>query len=236
MPLNLSQAYDESGLEPVILPSIFPNILCNANDGIAVGLSTNLAPHNLKEVVAGIVAYLNFKNITIEQLMKHIPAPDYPTGGTITNADKIKEIYTNGSGTVTLRSKYSIETKGNIQHIIITEVPYLVGIDSKDGIIDQLKKLVIEDGFDLIDDFQDASGNNKVNIRIILKKGANVYKVLETLWQNTRLQITQRISNTVIVNGKPVVLNLKQLIEQYVNHRHNVIINIAKNDLEKNSK
>ena len=231
--VKFKPSYDESGLEPIVLPSIFPNILCNANDGIAVGLSTNLAPHNLKEVVDAIVAYINFKGITIEQLMKFIPGPDYPTGGTIINAEKLRELYSTGSGTVPLRSKYNIETKGGVQHIVITEVPYLVSIDSQNGLIDQLKKLVIEDGFDLIDDLQDASGNNKVNIRIILKKGANVYKVLETLWQNTRLQITQRISNTIIVDGKPKVLNLKEMIEQYVLHRHEVIINISKNDLEK---
>lgn len=228
--------YDESDKEPVILPSIFPNILCNANDGIAVGMSTNLAPHNLKEAVAAIVAYLDYKGITVQELMKHIPGPDYPTGGTIINAEKIQEVYETGRGTVTLRSKYHIENHGKTQHIVITEIPYLVNIDARNGVIEQLKKLVNEEGFDLIDDLEDASGNNKINIRIKLKRGANVYRVLETLWSQTRLQITQRIANTVIMNGKPIVLSLKGLIEQYVLHRHDVIVKIAKLDLEKTKK
>lgn len=231
--VKFRKTYDESGIEPVLLPSVFPNILCNANDGIAVGMSTNLAPHNLTEVSAAIAAYIDYKNISTKDLMKFIPGPDYPSGGTIINAEKLEEIYETGSGTVTLRSKYHIENVKGIQHIVITEVPYLVGIDSQNGIVDQLKKLVIEDGFDLIDDLQDATGNNKVNIRIILKKGANVYRVLETLWSNTRLQITQRISNTVIVNGKPEVLTLKEMIEHYILHRHDVIVKVATEDLNK---
>lgn len=226
--------YDETTTEPVLMPSVFPNILCNGNSGIAVGLSTSLVPHNLREVVDAITAYLKFKNITIEQLMKVIPGPDFPTGGTIIDSEKIAEIYRTGTGTITLRSKYNIENVKNQQHIVITEVPYLISIE--DGVIEPLKKLVIEEGFDLIEDFENNSGKDGVNLRIILKKGANVYKVLETLWQNTRLQITQRVSNTVIVNGNPVVLNLKELIESYVRHRHNVITNIAKHDLEKTQK
>lgn len=226
--------YDETTTEPVLMPSVFPNILCNGNSGIAVGLSTSLVPHNLREVVDAITAYLKFKNITIEQLMKVIPGPDFPTGGTIIDSEKIAEIYRTGTGTITLRSKYNIENVKNQQHIVITEVPYLISIE--EGVIEPLKKLVIEEGFDLIEDFENNSGKDGVNLRIILKKGANVYKVLETLWQNTRLQITQRVSNTVIVNGNPVVLNLKGLIESYVKHRHNVITNIAKYDLEKTQK
>ena len=105
--------------------------------------------------------------------------------------------------------------------------------DIESGVIDKLQKLVIEDGFDLIEDFENNTGKDGVNLRIILKKGANVYRVLETLWSKTRLQITQRVGNTVIVNGNPRVLNLKELIESYVSHRHTVITNIARNDLEK---
>lgn len=223
--------YDETTKEPVLMPSVFPNILCNGNAGIAVGLSSSLVPHNLKEVVNGIVAYLNFKNIPIDGIMKHIPGPDFPTGGTIVNANELPTIYATGHGTITLRSKYTIENIGNQQHIVITEVPYLVSVE--DGIIEPLKRLVMEDGFDLIEDFENNTGKEGVNLRIILKKGANVYRVLETLWKETRLQITQRISNTVIVNGNPVVLNIKQMIEHYVAHRHNVITNIAKYDLDK---
>ena len=199
--------YDETTTEPVLLPSIFPNILCNGNSGIAIGMATSLVPHNLKEVVNGIVAYLNFKSISLEQLMKHIPGPDFPTGGTIINSGDIAEIYRTGTGTVTLRSKYNIERVKNQDHIVITEVPYLVNIE--DGVIESLKKLVVENEFDLIEDYENNTGKDGVNLRIILKKGANVYRVLDTLWKNTRLQSTQRVSNTVISNGNPVVLDLK---------------------------
>lgn len=229
VPFKLS--YDESAEEPVYLPSKFPNILCNGNSGIAVGLSANLVPHNLKEVANAINAYIQFKGITVEQLMKHIPAPDFPTGGTIVDAGRLKEIYETGSGTITLRSKYKIEKHGKQDHIIFTEIPYLVNVE--DGVIKPLKKLVIEDNFDLIEDYENSTNKNGVNLRIILRKNANVYKVLETLWQNTRLQITQRISNTVIYNGNPHTMNLKEMIQHYVDHRHTVIINIAKNSLEK---
>lgn len=223
--------YDETTTEPLLMPSVFPNILCNGNSGIAVGLSASLVPHNLKEVVDAINAYLKFKNIGIDQLMKLLPGPDFPTGGTITDSEKIAEIYRTGTGTFTLRSKYNIETIKGQQNIVITEVPYLVNIE--EGVIEPLKKLVVEEGFDLIEDFENNTGKDGVHLRIILKKGANVYKVLETLWSNTRLQVTQRVSNTVIVNGNPVTLSIKGLIEQYVNHRHNVITNIAKFDLDK---
>ena len=223
--------YDGTEREPIILPSIFPNILCNGNSGIAVGLSANLVPHNLKEVVNATVSYLNFKGITTESLMKHIPAPDFPTGGVITDAEKLKDIYATGQGTITIRSKYKIEQVGQRQHIVFTEIPYLVNIE--EGIVDKIKKLVVEEEFDLIDDYENNTGKGGVELRIILKKGANVYRVLETLWQNTRLQITQRISNTLIYKGNPKVFSLKELIQHYVEHRHNVIINISKTDLEK---
>lgn len=223
--------YDETTEEPVILPSVFPNILCNGNAGIAVGFSSSLVPHNLKEVVNAIIAYLDFKGITTNGLMKHILGPDFPTGGTIVDSEKLAEIYETGAGTIKLRSKYTIETVRNQTHIIIHEVPYLVNIE--DGILDSIKKLILEDGFDLIDEVENNTGQNGISLRIILKKGANLYKVLDTLWAKTRLQTTQRISNTVIVDGKPQVLGLKQLIAEYVKHRHNVIINIANFDLQK---
>lgn len=223
--------YDDTGKEPFVLPSRFPNILCNGNSGIAVGLSSNLVPHNLSEVVDGIIAYLDAKNISVENLMKYIPAPDFPTGGTITDSSNLLNIYSTGSGTITLRGKYRVEEHKSIQHIVFYEVPYLVNIE--EGIIEPLKKLVVEDGFDLIDDYANETNQNGVSLRIILKKGANIYKVLDTLWKNTRLQITQRVNNTVLIDGNPKTLSLKDLIRLYVNHRHNVIINVSRFDLEK---
>ena len=226
--------YDDSDTEPIHLPSVFPNILCNGNSGIAVGMSTDMVPHNLVEVIDAIRLYLDFKQVSIADLMKFIKGPDFPTGGIIADGDKLLEIYETGSGTITLRGKYKIEKAGGKTSIIFTEIPYLVKIE--EGIIEPLKKLVNDDGFDLIEDFENNTDKNGINLKIILAKGANVYRVLETLWKNTRLQVTQRINNTILVNKKAKVLNLKQMIEHYINHRHNVIINVSQTDLEKTEK
>lgn len=223
--------YDESSLEPIILPSLFPNILCNGNMGIAVGMSASLVPHNLGEVVDGLIALIDNKNTTIGNLIKLIPAPDFPTGGTITNAQKLAEIYETGVGTINVRAKYRVEESRGVQTLVFYEIPYLVNIE--EGVIAPLKKLVLEEGFDLIDDYSDETNAKGVNLKIKLKKGANIYRVLETLWKHTRLQITQRINNTVIFDGNPRVMNLKELLNSYLTHRHNVIINVANYELEK---
>jgi DNA gyrase subunit A len=223
--------YDEVGKEPFVLPSKFPNILCNGNSGIAVGLSSSLVPHNLGEVVDGILAYMDYKAIGIDKLMTYIPAPDFPTGGLIVNAEKLKEIYETGNGTITLRAKYRIEEIKSQQHIVFYEVPFLVNIE--EGIIDPLKKLVVEDNFDLIEDYLNETNKDGVALRIILKKNANVYKVLDALWKNTRLQVTQRVNNTIIVDGEPRTIGLKGLIQLFLSHRHDVIVSVAKYELEK---
>ena len=223
--------YDEVNQEPVVLPSKFPNLLCNGNAGIAVGLSSSLVPHNLGEVVDAILAYMDYKAIGIDKLMTYIPAPDFPTGGTIVDSEKLKEIYETGNGTITLRAKYRIEEIKGQQHIIFYEVPYLVNIE--EGIIDPLKKLVVEDNFDLIEDYVNETNKDGVGLRVILKKGANIYKVLDMLWKNTRLQITQRINNTILVNGEPKTIGLKGLIQLYLSQRHDVIVSVAKHDLQK---
>jgi DNA gyrase subunit A len=223
--------YDETTTEPVILPGAFPNILCNGNIGIAVGLSTNLIPHNLKEVSKGIFKYLQNRDVTLEELMTVIPGPDFPTGGIIIDGEKIADIYKFGSGSLTLRGKYRVETSGGKQVIVFTEVPYMVNIE--EGVVAPIKKMVTEDGFDLIDEFENFTNKDGINLRIILKKGANVNKVLEELWKNTRLQVTQRVGNTVILKNIPRVLNLKDLIKTYVDHQHAVLINIYTTKLNK---
>jgi DNA gyrase subunit A len=226
--------YDNTKKEPIFLPSKFPNILCNGNSGIAVGLSASLVPHNLGDVVDAIIAYMNTPSIITKNLVSRIKGPDFPTGGTIIDAEKLYEIYEIGSGTITLRANYRIEEHGKQKHIIFYEVPYLVNIE--EGIIEPLKKLVVEDNFDLIEDFSNETNKNGVLLRVILKKEANVYRVLDELWKNTRLQITQRINNTVLYRGNPVLANLKTLIQMYLEHRHTVVVNIANYDLQKVSK
>lgn len=223
--------YDNTKKEPYILPSKFPNILCNGNSGIAVGLSASLVPHNLGNVVDTILAYIATPGITTKNILSKIKGPDFPTGGTIIDAEKLLEIYETGNGTVTLRANYKIEEHGKQKHIVFYEVPYLVNIE--EGIIESLKKLVIEENFDLIEDFSNETNKNGISLRVILKKGANVYRVLDELWKSTRLQITQRINNTVIYKGKPIVASLKELIQMYLEHRHSVIINITQYDLDK---
>lgn len=227
--------YDETSLEPIILPSRFPNILANGNTGIAVGMSSSLVPHNINGVVKSIVAFLDNKDIKVYDLAKIILGPDFPTGGTIIDGEKLANIYATGSGTITVRCKYDIENYGRGQQMIrVTEVPYLVNI--REGIVEPLQKLVLEENFNLIEDIQNDTNKDGVDVKIILKKGANIYKVLEVLWAKTRLQVTQRVNNTVIVDGNPKTLNLKELIEHFLAHRHNVIINIAQNDLDKTEK
>lgn len=223
--------YDETTTEPTMLPSKFPNIICNGNAGIAVGLSSSLVPHNLTEAVSAILAYINNNKIGIEELMEYIPGPDFPTGGVIIDSEKLVDIYTFGSGAITLQAKYEIEKIGTKQAIHFTEIPYL--IDVEEGVVKKIKKLVNEDGFDLIEGYENNTNRNGISLRVFLKKGANVYKVLDALWKNTRLQTSQRISNTVIYNGVPRVLNLKEMIVHYINYRHEIITNIAKEELIK---
>lgn len=224
--------YDDTNKEPIFLSSVFPNILANGNSGIAVGLGASLVPHNLGDSIDAILALIQNKNITTEGLLKIIQGPDFPTGGTIMNAEKLKEIYDTGKGTIILRSNYRVENIGkDRQQIVITEVPYLVSVRS--GVIEPLKKLVVEEEFDLIDDIQDETNMNGVNLKIILKKGANVYRVLEELWSKTRLQVTQRVDNTVIIDGNPRTLNLIQMIKYYLSMRHQAIIDYSSQEYQK---
>ncbi len=223
--------YDETSVEPVTFPSKFPNLLCNGNAGIAVGLSCSLVPHNLTEVVNGIIAYIRNPRISKNALLQIIPGPDFPTGGTVVDSEKLADIYKDGSGAITLQGKYNIEKKGTKQIIHFTEVPYLINVE--EGVAKKLKELVVEEGFDLIEDFDNDTNKDGISLKIYLKKGANVYKVLERLWKDTRLQSSQRISNTVIVDGMPRVLSMKDMIKHYVDHRNEVILKIYQDKLNK---
>lgn len=228
--IEMKPTYDEEGKEPRLLPSEFPNILCNGTMGIAVGMSSSLLPHNLKEAADAIIAYVNNPNLTIDELLKIMPGPDLPTGAIIPNADKIKEIYTTGSGGLYSQAKFYIETKGKNTHVVFTEVPYLVEIDN---IISQIKNLAIEGELEDVAEIENNTGRNGIEIRVILKPKTNTNKVIQTLMDKTSLKNLLRISMTVLEGEKPKQTNIFGLISGYINHRHQVLVSIAKNDLQK---
>lgn len=221
--VQMMETYDGEGLEPMTAPSIFPNILCNGNMGIAVGMSSSILPHNLREVVEALNLMIDNEEITLDEVLKVMPGPDFPTGGTITNAKSIKEIYQKGSGSIPLEAKYKIEKKGRASHIVITEVPYLVDIEK---IIVKIKELSKEGRIDDVLDIQNNTGRAGVELRIILKPKANVNRTLQTLLADGGLRTNVRVGMTVLENFKPIQTNILGLMKGYLNHRHSVLINI----------
>lgn len=230
------ETYDGESEEPIILPSLFPNILCNGNMGIAVGMSSSILPHNLKEVIDVIVAYINKSTIgkdnkenpikdhmSVDEIVKFLPGPDFPTGGIITNIHKIKDLYETGSGTISVQGKYYIEQKGKETHIVFTEVPYLTSIED---IIAKIKTLAAEGGLDDVINIQNNTGRSGLEVRVILKAKSNVNKNLEILFNKCGLRNNIRMGVTVLENHKPLQTNILGLIRGYVNHRHQVLINI----------
>ena len=211
--------YDESTQEPTVLPSAFPNLLVNGSNGIAVGMATNMAPHNINEVCAAVSAYIQNPDITVEELMQYIKGPDFPTGGLIYGTEGIKKAYRTGRGKVLIRSKCSIETmKSGRMCIVVTEIPYMVN-----------KKSLLERIADLVKDkkIEDISALRE------LKKDANVKMTLNKLYLLSDLQKSFSIINLALVKGKPETLNLKQLIFHYVEHRKEVVTRRTVFDLNK---
>lgn len=222
--------YDESEQEPAYLPSKFPNILCNGNSGIAVGISSGLLPHNYNEVADAISYYIDNQNCSTADLMKFIKGPDFPTGGQIINGEELLAAYESGVGVVRVRANYKIETKGNKTELKFFDLPY--GVELEDGVTVPLKKLVNEEGYEEIEDFTWAAVNGMPQVTITLAKNADVQQVLNLIFAKTRLQVSIKMNNVVIVNKEPKLLNLKGLIQAYIDHRSMIITNIAKNDLE----
>lgn len=224
--------YDGTCDEPVVLPSKFPYLLCGNNSGIAVGMSSDLVSHNFTEVAAAINYYMEHKDCTISALMQFIKGPDFPTGGKIINGDDLINIYTTGRGAVKIQPHYDILTSGNKTLLVFHDIPYGVDIDS--GIKAPLKKLVLEEGYEqFINIDVKKVGPHNFDILITLAKGADVAKSIDILFTKTRLSDSVKINQTVIINGEPRLLNLKQLIEYYVNTRSNIIKRIAQNDYNK---
>lgn len=218
----MTENYSGDLLEPVVLPSMIPNVLLNGGMGIGVGVSSSLVPHNLSEVVNGIIAYIDNPRITTEELMHYIPGPDFPTGGIITDGFSLKQIYESGKGTLKLRAKYHITQSGGRQHIVITEVPYLISIENR--VIAQIKNMVIEDGYEKIYDIQNNSGKHGLELRIILEKDVNPTQVLQDIFEKTGLENTIKINNTVMMEDQSfVTLNLRGLIGSYLKHQHNIL-------------
>ena len=229
--VNMIPNFDETEVEPEVLPSRFPNILVNGTMGIAVGMATNIPPHNLGEVIDGCVAYIDNHEITIPEIMEKLKGPDFPTGGIILGNSGIKKAYETGRGSITIRCKAEIEEDNGKNRIVITELPY--GINTFD-LKTRIGELVRDKTLEGIADYHDATSLEKgVNIIITLKKEANPQVVLNNLYKHTQLQSTFGIIFLMIDNGTPKVLNIKDIISKYIDFQKEVIIRRTKFDLKK---
>ncbi|HHL53356.1 MAG TPA: DNA topoisomerase 4 subunit A, partial [Flammeovirgaceae bacterium] len=214
--------FDDSLKEPTVLPAKLPNLLLNGASGIAVGMATNMPPHNLVEVVNGIKAYIDNRDITVEELMQHITAPDFPTGGTIYGYAGVKAAYATGRGRIVIRAKAHFETtKSGKEQIIVTEIPYQV---NKASMIEKTAALINEKKLEGISDIRDESDRNGMRIVYDLKKDAIPNIVLNNLYKYTQLQSSFGVNNVALVKGRPQTLNLKDIIHHYVEHRHEVVV------------
>ena len=222
--------FDDSLKEPVVLPTRIPNLLVNGASGIAVGMATNMAPHNLSEVVDGTVAYIEDNDIDIEGLMEHIKAPDFPTGGTIYGYDGVKEAFKTGRGRVVLRAKATLEEVNGREALVVTEIPYLV---NKADMIKKTAELVNEKKLEGISLIRDESDRNGMRIVYVLKRDAIPNIVLNTLYKHTALQNSFSVNNIALVKGRPEMLNLKDLIVHFVDHRHDVVVRRTEFELRK---
>jgi DNA gyrase subunit A len=223
--------FDDSLQEPTVLPTKIPNLLVNGASGIAVGMATNMPPHNLTEVVNGIQAYIDNRDIEIEELIQHIKAPDFPTGGIIYGYEGVRQAFETGRGRVVMRAKAEIEeSKTGREQIIVTEIPYLV---NKAEMIKKTADLVNDGKLDGISDIRDESDRTGMRIVYELKRDAIPNVVLNKLFKFTSLQTSFSVNNIALVDGRPVMLNLKQMIEQFVEFRHEVVIRRTKYELRK---
>jgi DNA gyrase subunit A len=226
--------YDGTRQEPTVLPGKFPNLLCNGSSGIAVGMATNIPPHNLTEIIDGCIAYIGDPNITSEKLMKHITAPDFPTGGIIYGYEGVRDAYTKGRGRILVRAKANIETtKGERQRIIVSEIPYQV---NKSGLIETIAGLVNDKKLEDISDIRDESDRDGLRIVVELKRDANAEVVLNNLFKHTQMQTTFGVIMLALVDGRPQVLTLRELIRLFIEHRNKVIVRRTKFELDEAEK
>ncbi len=226
--------FDDTGMQPTVLPARFPNLLVNGSDGIAVGMATNIPPHNLAEVIDGVIAQIDNPEITVDELMEYIPAPDFPTGAILMGRAGIKRAYRTGRGNYILRAKCEIEdyTSGNTRRtrIVVTEIPYQV---NKERLIKNIADLVKDKRVEGISDIREESDREGMRIVIELRKDANAQVVLNTLYKHTQLQTSNGIIMLALVDGEPKVLNLKEVIHYYIEHQKDVIVRRTRFDLNK---
>ncbi len=226
--------FDDTLQEPSVLPALFPNLLCNGASGIAVGMATNIPPHNLREVVDACIAYIKDNSITNEKLIKYLPAPDFPTGGIIYGYEGVKEAYTTGRGRILVRARATIETgKGERQKIVVTELPYQV---NKATLIEKIADLVSEKKIEDIADIRDESDRDGLRIVIDLKREVNAEVVLNNLYKHTQLQTTFGVIMLALVDGRPQILQLRDIIRHFVEHRNEVIVRRTKYELDEAEK
>ncbi len=224
--------FDDTEMQPVVLPSRIPNILVNGSDGIAVGMATNIPPHNLAECLDGCIALMDNPEISIDELMEFIPAPDYPTGGVLMGRAGIKQAYRTGKGGFVLRAKCEIEefNNGTRERIAVSELPYQV---NKAALVKNICDLVKDKKIEGISDVRDESDRHGLRLVIELKKDANAQVVLNTLYKHTNLQVKDGITLLALVDGEPKVLGLKEILEQYIAHQESVIVRRTKYELAK---
>src|SRR5690554_761467 len=231
--VDLQLNFDDSLEEPKVLPTRIPNLLVNGASGIAVGMATNMAPHNLTEVIDGTVAYIDNNDITIEELTQYIKAPDFPTGGIIYGYTGVKEAFETGRGRIVLRGKAHIENEGNREKIVVTEIPYLV---NRAEMIQRTADLVNEKKIDGISNVNDESGRDGMRVVYDLRRDAMSNVVLNNLYKYTALQTSFNVNNIALVNGRPKMLNLKDIIIHFVNHRHEIVTRRTQYELEQAEK
>lgn len=222
--------FDNTLKEPSVLPARIPNLLVNGASGIAVGMATNMPPHNLTESLNACLAYIDNPEIDVEGLMQYIKAPDFPTGGEILGMQGVREAYETGKGRIVIRAKCEIETDGNHDVIVISEIPHGV---IKNDLVKSIADLVEEKKIDGISDITDTSARGVMHIAIDIKRDANASVILNKLYKMTQLQTSFSVNNVALVNGRPKTLNLRDLIGNFVEHRHEVVIRRTRYELRK---
>ncbi len=228
--VNFTPNFDDTLQEPSVLPANIPNLLVNGASGIAVGMTTNIPPHNLSEVIDGVIAMIADRDLDNEKLMKYIKAPDFPTGGIIYGYDGVREAYKTGRGKITLRAKAAIETaKNDRQSIIISEIPYQV---NKASLIEKIAELVRDKKLDDVSGVNDESDRDGMRIVVDLKRDANASVVLNNLYKHTQMQTTFGIILLALVDGRPQVLQLKDTLHHFIEHRNEVVVRRTKFDLD----